>query len=47
MLIGKINYAGHDEPTVNAVSIEMSGVLLIEEVILNVEHFPPLTLYIR
>jgi hypothetical protein len=42
-----IVYAGHNEPTVTAVSIEMSGVLLIVVVILKVEHFTPLTLYTR
>jgi hypothetical protein len=40
-----IVYAGHNEPTVTAVSIEMSGVLLIIGIILlEVEHFTPLTL---
>jgi hypothetical protein len=47
-VIGIIVYAGHNEPTVTAVSIEMSGVLLIVGIILlKVEHFTPLTLCTR
>ena len=42
-----IVYAGHNEPTATAVSIEMSGVLLIVRIVLKVEHFTPLTLCTR